>query len=268
MMYIYIATVTVMLALIIFTSMAILTVTKTTCQNIKKKTLELASLYDYLLEEHSQELKNKKRLMEQIGFEAAGMSTPKEEAVQTESKVVTTPNIASTMTTVENIGKANYLSPQIATVYQEIRGNFGMDLTTLKEKFPVIEQEQEVGLATKLLSILSYETIYAMSFLTEEEQLACMKEALEDEYQGMLASFMENREAFSSLDFYGYIRELEEQEHKKAKIYISPNVATTDLGSLDVEVKDDICEGIQIEMNHALYDFAIEKKEIGWVCQH
>lgn len=266
MVYIYIATVVVILGLILFTSLAIVTISKTTCRNIKKKTLELASLYDYLLEEHSQELKNKKRLIDQLGYHA---SAP-EEVAQKQVKQMSNagPAPTSTMNTVENIGKASYLSPQVAEMYQEIRSNFTTDLDSVLEKVPGINQQVSEGLATRLLGQLSYENIYAMSFLSEEEQLECMGECLEEKYVPLLKGYLEMHETFFSLDFYTYLKEEAYKENKAVTVYVSPNVTIDRTTGLNVVVSEDICEGIQVEKDHVLYDYAIQKKEIGWGCQH
>ncbi len=267
MVYIYIATVVVILGLILFTSLAIVTISKTTCRNIKKKTLELASLYDYLLEEHSQELKNKKRLIDQLGYQASVM--PEEsESKSPRKESFSGPVSASTMNTVENISKASYLTPQVADMYQEIRSNFTTDLDSVLEKIPNIDQQAPEGLATKLLSKLSYENIYAMSFLSEEEQLECMRECLDEEYVYLLKNFLEMQGTFFSLDFYTYLKEEAYNENEEVTVYVSPNVDIDKTEGLNIVVSDEICEGIQVEKNHVLYDYSIQKKEIGWGCQH
>lgn len=264
MLYIYIATVVVMLLLILFTSLAIITVSKTTGQSIKRKTLKLVSLYDVLLEEHSQELRNTKKLIEQIGYQ----TTTTDEQDENPTKIEMVTSNASAMSTVENIGKANYLNPQVSEMYQEIRSNFSVDLEEVLERIPKAEEACDIGRATRLLEMLSYENIYAMSFLSEAEQLECMEECLEEESKGILRNYLETRDTFFSLDFYTYLREEAEKENKETTVYISPNVTINQPQSFHVVVSEDICEGIQVEKDHVLYDYAIQKKEIGWKCQH
>lgn len=267
MVYIYIATVVVMLVLILFISLAILTISKTTCANIKKKTMELASLYDYLLEGHSHELHQKKRLIEQLGYNATEPS-PAAQSVAAPTVTETAQTSASTMQTIENINKAQYQNPVVAGAYQEIRENFDVSLDDVLEKVPALKQKESESLAQKLLALLPYETMYSMSFLSEQEQLACLQDTLPAEYMPVLTTYLQQSETFFSLDFYTYLRERAEEESPKTVIRVSPNVATKDAQTLQVEVSDEICEGIQVEVNHLLYDFAIEKKEMGWVCQH
>lgn len=268
MVYIYIATVIVMLLLILFASLAVVTISKTTGQNIKKKTLQLVSLYDVLLEEHSQELRNTKKLIDQLGYQTA-TTTVEQNETPTSVAAATTSNInASTLATVENIGKAKYLNPQVSEMYQEIRSNFSVDLDEVLGQIPEIDQAGSEGIATKLLEMLSYENIYAMSFLSEAEQLECMEECLDDSGLKILREYLESGKSFFSLDFYTYLREEAEKEDKQATIYISPNVTINQPQSLNIVVSEDICEGIQVEKDHVLYDYAIQKKEIGWRCQH
>lgn len=271
MLYIYIATVVVMLALILFTSLAIITISKTTSENIKKKTMELASLYDYLLEEHSQELRNKKRLIEQVGYAPAAQGAAEAGAEQAQPTAQEAGNAGAnaTMKTMETIGKARYQTPIVAEAYQEIRSSFNTPLDEVLAQIPALETAaQTQSDAEQLLEHLPYETVYSMSFLPEAQQLACLQETLPAAYMPILDGFLQREEAFFSLDFYAYLREMAEEESKKAIVYVSPNIAVDKNAALQVQVRDEICEGVQVEVNHKLYDFAIEKKEMGWVCQH
>ncbi|MFI3171989.1 MAG: hypothetical protein R3Y58_06455 [Eubacteriales bacterium] len=262
MVYIYIATVVVMLGLILFTSIAIVTISKTTCRNIKKRTMELASLYDYLLEEHSQELKNKKKLIDQLGYNQASPSGEvKVEAKKKEGNTGSTRT--ATMNTVENISKASYLSPQVAEMYQDIRSNFSTDLDSVLKEIPEMNEKTPKSLASTLLSKLSYDNIYAMSFLSEQDQLECIEECLEEKYKPLLKHYLKENHTFFSLDFYSFLKEEAYKKNKEVTIYVSPNVVIDKKQSFNVVVSDEICEGIQVEKDHVLYDYAIQKKEIG-----
>lgn len=267
MIYIYIATVVVMLGLILFTSVSIITISKTTCQNIKKKTMELTSLYDYLIEEHSQELRNKKRLLAQLEQELEPAAPVQAAQPQPVANVAASTSVAA-LQTVEKISKATYLNEEMAQTYQEIRSHFSQDFDQVLQKVPALATKTEKSAAECILELFSYETIYSMSFLAQQEQLECIQAVLPVEYTSVLEQFLSENDAFFSLDFYTYLKEQAEQESQKMTIYVSPNVAIDASQQLPVEVNEDICEGIQVEVNHQLYDFAIEKKEMGWVCQH
>ena len=251
-----------MLGLILFTSFAIITISKTTCRNIKKRTMKLVSLYDYMLEEHSQELKNKKKIIEQLGYQRTTSQEIASDGAEKKVVAMGTP-VASTMNTVESISRANYLSPKVAEMYQEIRTNFNMDVDSILQQVPNVKEPVKTGIATRLLRALSYENIYAMSFLSEQEQLECMEECLESRYIPLLETYLEQNETFFSLDFYSFLKEEAYKEDQGATIYVSPNIQIKDTSGIRVVVSDNICEGIQVEKDHMLYDYAIQKKEIG-----
>ena len=264
MAYIYVATVIVMILLICFTAATILMIARSTTESIRDKTLELVSVYDELLEAHSLELNDIKREIEQMEVNnAMQKAVPISDTVASETVIGPTSGVS----TLEQIGKASYLSTQLAELYQGIRKNFTVDLGSVLDDIPEVLKHTEKGVATSVLELISYETMYAMSFLSPEEQLTCISECLSEEFLPLLRLFAQENERFSSLDFYTFLKDQANAERKKAIIYVSPNVVVEKSHTLDIQVSDAICEGIQVELDYVLYDYAILKKELGWRCQ-
>lgn len=261
MNYIYIATVLVMLILILLTGMSIMILVNNTSKNIRDKTMELISIYDGILEGKSQELHLTKV---QIESAAQKHAQPNEGAKETISTTIHQPQGLSmnSVGTVENIEKANYVNTEVASLYQLIRQHFSHDAKKLLKDFPEDIKNPKKGIYSNLLEELSYENMYDLSFLSCKEQVDCLLETLDSCYHELIHQYEENNN-FSSIEFYAYLQEQSAMEGKQAIVYVSPAAKIKEIEGVQVKINEAICEGIQIEINHVLYDYAIQKKEIG-----
>lgn len=258
---IYIPTILVMLILIFLTSMSIMSLIRSTSKNIRDKTLELISVYDEVLEAKSQEL--------QLTRSQIASANAKREEVETnyikEEKNVEKNSVLAINSSqiIENIEKASYLNEEIPSLYQLIKNHFSHDAKELLKDFPEELKNPKKGKYTKLLEILSYDSVYNLSFLSSEQQIACLLETVEAEYHSLILTYIKSIVQFSSIDFYAYLQKNATMERKPAIIYVSSSSNIKQIEGVQVKINEAICEGIQIEMDHVLYDYAILKKEIG-----
>ncbi len=259
MAYLYIGTILVMLVLILFTSLAILTLVKRTTHNIKGRTLDLISIYDSALELKSLQLSVLRKEIEEL----EEYKNSEEDVVEVVQENNFKAHTLQADDSLEIISKSNYLSKDVGLIYQGIKNNFNFDLDRVFKELKKETSDVQDGTANAFLKQLSYENVYSLTFLSPQEQITCLEESIDEKFKPLLKNYIEENEVFSSIEFYAYITEIADLENKKATIFVPSNVEVESTDEYNVVKKDSLIEGIQIEINHKLYDYAIAKKEIG-----
>jgi len=257
---VYIAAAAVIGLLIGFVTLSVDWLRKTVMRSIRSKTLGLMSVYDDLLEEKSRELaliareeaERERSAAEEA--ETAALAQRQEPAAQAPLPPV---NL------VEQTSASEYRDGSIGGVYRAIRKGFSF---RLEELLPSLDagQTASLGRAGRLLRELDYDTVYQLSTLQPEEQVAVLRECLPEEPEALLEDYLGTVGQFSATGFYDYLRTLAEAEPKAVSLWVPAELVGTRrrYGSVEVIPDSEICEGFQVEEDHLLYDCCIKAREL------
>ncbi len=243
---------------IVFAVFIIILLSKNTTKAIAEKTVELVSVYDELLNNKSEELEKAREELQYIEEKLKNCSANEqgfngeaknEQKVQDRRKIRMAPS---------------FLSDNFCDSYNAVRENFECDLNEIISKHPEISRVTNTATDNlkNFYNEIPFETFYDMSFLQEEEQISLIKDACLDDVTSFVSEYIENSNSFNSLDFYTYLCDVIEKDEQYFKIRVSPNIEIPKDFVYDVQVDDSICEGVQVEINHKLFDYSINKKEI------
>jgi hypothetical protein len=227
---------------------------------IRRRTAELITLYDTFRE--------RERDADAADAEtpdAAAQPPPGENGART-AGTGTPQDASSVLRETEQISSAHYLNREFPQMYREIRSRFYINPAQVLESLPIAEiPNRDVGgPATRLLRRIDYETAFAASGLPGDEQRRLLFEVADDEARALLAEFGGEEARFDILDFCGFLRLKASGEPRPVTMYVPADMFKYRIFSDDIEVVADanICDGIQIEADNALYDFAIKDGEI------
>lgn len=253
---VYIAAALILGLLIALVALSIFWLQKRVLRNIRSKTMGLLSAYDELLEEKSHalaELKAPEPVPEER--ETPGMPEPAQENGNQMSAVV--------LSTIERVTASAYRQEEIGSFYQVIRQNFSY---SLEDVLPELEKTDPhcQGPATALLGKLDYETVYQLSTLSREDQVAILRSVLEDRELTLLETYLAQNPEFSMLDFFDSLTATAAGEPGPAKLLVAQGTGPYQGPKTNVEIVADpeICEGFQIEQDNRLYDFSIKTREL------
>jgi hypothetical protein len=157
-------------------------------------------------------------------------------------------------------------------MYREIRSRFYFNPEQLLSTLPIADVPRgEGGPATRLLRQIDYKTAYAMSGLSGEEQRRLFAEAADEEGRALLAEYElsdplhePTGAGFDILEFCDFLRLKASGEPQRVILYVPTDMFNYRMFSGDAEVvaDADICDGVQIEADSVIYDFAIKGREI------
>ncbi|WP_317855572.1 hypothetical protein [Chakrabartyella piscis] len=240
-----------------FVALAILWLAKSVNESIGRKTMNLVSEYDQLLEQKSREL-----LKSQAREYTSQRTETTKEIVFSMGTVEQAPT--GIINAAQRMSNTVYRDASVGEIYRKIHEGFACNTKEIFADLGIKDEVVEEGLATRLLQHISYNQIYELCTLPGKMQYEVLKETIPEEFFVLLKDFQKNDDNFDSLDFYNYLKELVELEPKKTVIHVAKGANTSDFPSGMVVVEDyDICEGIQIEKSNTLYDFCIKTREIG-----
>ena len=262
MIYLYVGAAIIVGLLIGFVALSVKIVAEKVSASIRERAAELLSTYDKLVEKKSKELRKlnsavdrKTKELEELGGTAADIASAQDPSGDAAANAGYVLNVA------EMMGSASYQDPRTGAVYQKIRSNFNHDpLRVITEVVPGVGEK---GPATKILEQLSYDTIFKLSALSEEQQLEVLDESLDYEGRLLLHDYAAKTKKFQAIAFYDHLLNLSQSEPQTVKLKVSPHQRLPLLPSgVEVEVDEDICEGFEIEANNNLYDYCVRKSEI------
>jgi hypothetical protein len=172
---------------------------------------------------------------------------------------------SSVLDETQQISAAHYLDRELPHMYRQIRSQFYFNPAAVLSKLPIADVSRTGGgLATKLLRSLDNDTVFSMSQLSREEQFDLLTQVVGDEYGSLLTEFDRPGEKFDILDFCDFLQVKSTTESQPIKVYVPADMLNYRTFSDNVEVVADldICDGLQIEADNMIYDFAIKGREI------
>lgn len=261
---VYIAAAAVIGLLIGFVALSVLWLKKTVLKNIRSRTLELLSVYDELLEKKSSrlnELEHQAAIVaeqdrEQTGSRMSAQQESEKEAVRSNSGL-------SGMT--KQNGADAYRDPMLGDIYRKIRENFSFypdEIIEILTESKLPEHENPAG---DLLQELNPDTVYRLSCLEPETQLAILRESLGTKEAELLDDYMKKHRTFGVLEFYDdlFFRAETENTHAILNVPKSACSGSLELESVTVLPDEEICEGFWLEEGRMLYDYCIKARELG-----
>ena len=247
--------------LVCFSVLAILWLSKVVTTSIKKKTVDLFSTYDYILEEKT---RNANDLIAEMKAEnldktdkgnnqkIAESQKPKEE-----NKVVK--NYTSFPSQMFN---STYRDKNIGNLYSKIRSGF---TTKPCEVLPKIQLEKSIKSQTaeKILEDISFDNFYRLTCLDEEEQIALLRDVFTSDQIKLLNEYIASTNKFSSIKFYEFLNDIHERNSNSLILRVSPSCDVSNIPQ-DVKLIVDplILEGFEIEAGNTIYDFGLRAREI------
>ncbi|MDR2354807.1 MAG: hypothetical protein LBE16_01290 [Clostridiales Family XIII bacterium] len=223
---------------------------------IRRRTAELITLYDTFKERERDEEKDAELV-------SAPPAAPRAESdAQTEAPQ----GASSVLRETEQISSAHYLNRELPQMYREIRSQFYINPAQVLEELPIadVSNRAEGGPATRLLRRIDYDTAFALSGLPAREQHRLLSEVADDEMRALLAEFDRSEEDFDIIGFCDFLRLKASGEPHPVVMYVPADMFKYRIFSDDIEVVADanICDGVQIEADNLIYDFAIKDREI------
>ena len=261
-MYAYIAVALVIGLLIGFATLAVMWLARAVGVSVRKRTLDLISAYDDLLEERSRELAlltEQARVLQQPVPVSASDTAEKEEAEESGL------DRASLLGTVERIASTEYRDRAAVRLYRKIREGFVFSPSEALARMPREQAEPVPGPASQMLEALSFETVFSLSTLPSEEQLRLLQETLQPAQWNLVEQYQTRKKGpFDSLGFYAFLRETAGAEPHPPVLYVAPALQCSGIPP-QVQVKEDpsICEGFVLEAGDRIFDYCIKNREIG-----
>lgn len=152
--------------------------------------------------------------------------------------------------------------------YLKIRSAFSTSpVQVLREIQKQPSGEPETGACIKeLLEKLSFETVYRISCLQSEQQVAVLDEVLSEEEKKVLEQYRATQSfAFSVTEFYSYLRG-KCKELDDTVFFYTRNPESLGLQAKSEQLKicqdEKLCEGFQILQGNRLYDYGLRSSEI------
>lgn len=246
-----------------FVTLSVLWLVRTVGRNIRDRSIELLSNYDWLLEQRSRELSALDAEIEHR--EAELEKTLGQHESEAESALAAEPTSAPSVTflkTAEMLSTTPYQDDGTGAAYQRIRQTFSAIQDIDVMRLAAQAGSRHEGSAGTLLRALPFEIVYQLSTLTGAEQLRLLRETLPAELQGTLESYAAVTPRFDCIAFYDALKASAAAETGSVRLHIAPQDIRPYPAAIDVTVDEDICEGFQIEADNVLYDYAIKTREI------
>jgi hypothetical protein len=256
MLYVFIgAFVTLVLLIGLVTFAAVLLANEVRGQ-IRRRTAELITLYDGV----------EKKRVRTAPEPAKPQASPARQraAAAPGSGAFASQAASSALHETEQISSAHYLNKELPVLYRELRSQFYINPAQALASLPIADTPRDGGPATRLLGRLGYETAFALSGLPGAEQRALLSEALNEEGLWLLDEYGKTGANFDMLDFCGFLYLKMSGEARPVTVYVPADMLNyrTFAENVDVIADADICDGIQIEADNMIYDFAIKGREI------
>ena len=132
------------------------------------------------------------------------------------------------------------------------------------ERVPYIGNISRYKLACDIIEDLNFDVRYNLCSVPAAEQLEVLSEAMTGDKKEVLDSFVETLdvdEAFDSMKFYDYVKEIRKLEDPNVYVSVGENEQdyTEEEKNIICSVDSNICEGIKIIFQNKIYDYSIYK---------
>lgn len=258
MLYAYIGAAAVIGILIGFVLLCVIWISRKVSEGIRIRTIDLISAYDVLLETRSRELEE---LEAEIERHRKALAEKGDAEGHTQGEECTVSS-GAILNAAERIGAAAYRDAALGQTYQKIKSAFQVDPSEILRALENESENQGVGPAARLLSDLSYDTVYQLSTIPGQEQSQLLRECLNEDALALLDGYQATHKEFSAIGFYDYLRAVAAMEPQRPRLRVSSLSGNEYPDGVEVIVDPDICEGFQIEFNNTLYDYCIKGREL------
>lgn len=262
MQELYICIVVVATIVLGIVTLSIAWVARLVRENIHRRTLELLSDYDHLLERKSRELTRINRTIVEKQEELETLIHPR---VEVETKVEERPAAppAFLQISVERVSRTTYRDRRLGQLYRQVKGGFSQSPQEILNSFPDGGAGGEGGPATSLLRQLHYELCCQLLTIDGRDQYTILQETLSPEELTLLEAYGKAEAKFSILGFYTYLQGRAESEPGETIIYLPMGESLRCPPRSRVIEDPEICEGVVIVYRGQAYDYAIKGREIG-----
>ena len=132
------------------------------------------------------------------------------------------------------------------------------------ERVPYTGNMPRYKLACDIIEDLNFDVRYNLCSVPAAEQLEVLSEAMTGDKKEVLDSFVETLdvdEAFDSMKFYDYVKEIRKLEDPNVYVSVGENEQdyTEEEKNIICSVDSNICEGIKIIFQNKIYDYSIYK---------
>ncbi len=278
MLYAYIGVSLVVGLLVGFVTLSVVWTARTVEKSVRARSVTLLSAFDDLLEERSRRLDE---LEEEIGRKKAEKESLERSSVPEVGREAAGAAPASLLSAAERISTTDYLDRGVGDTYRKIREAFGNLDKRVGDTYMKIQAEYDVpckdmagripapgkksgsGVAGRLLKELSFDTVFGLSTLPEDQQLKLLTAALPEEYGPFLKEYAAGHRRFDAIGFYDAIKEAAASEPGEVLVRVPPARAAGEYPKgVRVIADENICEGFQIEADNVLYDYCIKTREL------
>jgi len=258
LLYAYIGTAVVIVILVGSVTTCVVWLSKKVSAGIREKTVDVISAYDVLLEKRSRELAQLEEAIRLKAAEAENQTQPAAVKFRPENDLLG----SALVNAAERFASASYREAAVGETYRKIRDAFQYDPQQVLAQISQSAEAMAGGPATRLLEELHYDTVYRLSTLAGEDQQRLLEEALEGDALQLLTDYCAQNSSFRIIDFYDYLQSAAALEPQRPRLRVSPVYRGSVPEGVELVVDPDICEGFQIEVMGAVYDYCIKGREL------
>lgn len=150
--------------------------------------------------------------------------------------------------------------------YMKIRSAFRGSVSEALRKLPANSEDSLAACIGEMLQKLSFESVYRISCLQTEKQLAVLKGIFSEKEQMVLEQYLaESTSMFSVTEFYGYLQGKGKELDQTVYLY-SADPESLGIKPASERLKickdENLCEGFQIIQGNRLYDYGVRSSEM------
>lgn len=256
----YIGVIILLLILIGFVLTIIRTLANSAGTRIRHDMNKILSSYDDIINKKAAEYKELQAQRREEGLVESPNVLKKVKLENSQQEVIIKEDRISASNFIKN--EVKHRDTALAEGYGSIKNMFSGLESNMNDNLKVIQYSSEITMLDEAISrlskSLSQDSVFELSALPSDEQLAFFKENLKREDMIALDEYLKvlRKKRFNTIGFYDWIRtnSLEVDD----KVIIRTSVRNDEKGDYDPS----ICEGYQIVTGRKIYDYSISKRDI------
>lgn len=261
MVFKWIAIAVVVCLMMGFVLVSVIWTAQVVSRNIRKRTIDLLSFYDGVLEQRGREIsRREKQIEEKLEAASTTVAAVQEIPASSEAEPV---NPSSFLKAAEQICLTDYQTEGMSEAYRRIRQNFAAPTPQFVQELSGKTVQNMDTRARRILDILPFDAVYELSSLPESDQLSLLRETIPADVRSFLEEYVESAGRFDAIAFYDAVRSAAQSQQCEPVLHVSAHDAGQYPEGIKVTVDEGICEGYQYELGNVLYDFSIKTGEIG-----
>lgn len=244
----------IMVVIVAFTFVFLRITAENTGSMIRDNVICQIQTYDSLLQEKASELQLIKNRIEADKAAALKEKKMKKHFDRFPADIFLPPDVA-------------FRSIDFYTDYKKIKNSFMFDKEKILHEVQHIMEEngdnERHRVLAGLLDKLSFESVYRLSVLHEEEQLEVILEIIAEEEKTVLEEFLAREKEFNILSFCQWLNVQQECSDTTVRILTSQKEADYDFADgVKIQYDMNLCEGFQIRTGTRLYDYGVRNNEL------